>query len=206
MEADGRLPGARASLDDERRLGLARDEAVLVGLDRRDDVAHARVACALELLQQEVVEGARRVGEGAVERLVADAGERPAPEAEATAEGDAVRLGRCRGVEGARGRRLPVDDQHAVVVVHPAAADIEGVLHGVDVDAAEAEDLLGRLVRGEPTVHPGLDPSRCDVEAVFADTGGVDRAQERLAHALEALVRVVEVGLLGGDVRVRHLV
>ncbi len=204
MEADRSLARTRAALDHERWLRLARDEAVLVGLDRRDDVAHARVAGALELLEEEVVERARRVGEGAVERLVADPGERPAPQAEPPPERDAVRRSRRRGVERARGRRLPVDDQHAVVVVHPTAADVERVLHGVDVDAAEAEDLLGRFVRREPPVHPRLDPPGGDVEAVLADAGGVHRAEQRLSHALEALVRVVEIGLLGGDVRMGH--
>ena len=204
MEPDRGLPGAGPALDDERRLGLARDEAVLVGLDGRDDVAHARVTRSLELLQQEVVERARRVGERPVERLVADAGERSALEPEPAPERDAVRLGRRRGVEGTRGGRLPVDDHHAVVVVDPAAADVEGVVHGVDVDAAEAQDLLGLLVRGEPAVDPGLDPPGGDVGALGADPRGADRAEQRLPHALEADVRVVEVGLLGGDVRMRH--
>jgi hypothetical protein len=38
-------------LDDERRLGVTRDQPVLVGLDRRDDVAHVRLAAALELVE-----------------------------------------------------------------------------------------------------------------------------------------------------------
>ena len=73
VEADRGLARAGPALDDERRLGRAGDEAVLVGLDRRDDVAHAGVARALELLEQEVVDRRRRVRERAVERLVADA-------------------------------------------------------------------------------------------------------------------------------------
>ena len=100
VQSHGGLAGARTALDDERRLGRSRDEAVLVGLDRGDDVAHARVARAFELLQQEVVERSRNVGERAVERFVADARERSALEAEAASEGDAVRLGGRRGVEG----------------------------------------------------------------------------------------------------------
>ena len=85
MEADGGLAGARPALDDEWRLGLARDQAVLIGLNRRDDVAHAVVARAVELFQQEVVDGRRSVGERAVERLVADVGECPTFHPEATA-------------------------------------------------------------------------------------------------------------------------
>ena len=77
MQADRGLARARPALDHERRLGVARDQVVLVGLDRGDDVAHAGVAAAVELLEQEVVDGAR-VRERAVERLVADPGQRAA--------------------------------------------------------------------------------------------------------------------------------
>ena len=75
VQADRGLARARPALDHERRLGVAGDQVVLVGLDRGDDVAHARVAGAVELLEQEVVDRAG-VGERAVERLVADAGQR----------------------------------------------------------------------------------------------------------------------------------
>ena len=59
MQPDRGLAGARPALDDERGRRVARDEPVLVGLDRRDDVAHVRVAVALELLEQEVVDRGR---------------------------------------------------------------------------------------------------------------------------------------------------
>ena len=163
VEADGGLPGARPALDDERRLGLARDQAVLVGLDRRDDVAHAVVARALELLEQEVVDGGRGVGERAVERLVADAGERSALHSEAAAQGDSVRLRGSGGVEGPRRRRLPVDDDHAVVVVDPAPPDVERILGRVEVEAAEAEGSLGVVVAAEPPDRPRLDRLGRDV-------------------------------------------
>jgi hypothetical protein len=82
VEADGRLARARAALDHERRLRLAGDQAVLVGLDRGDDVAHTRVAGAFELLEQEVVHRSG-VGKRAVERLVADVEQLAAARAEA---------------------------------------------------------------------------------------------------------------------------
>ena len=91
VQADSRLPGPRAALDHERRLGRARDEAVLVRLDRRDDVPHAGVPGAFELLEQEVVERGGRILERAVERLVADPGQRPAAQTEAPAEPHPVR-------------------------------------------------------------------------------------------------------------------
>ena len=92
MQADGGLAGARAALDDERALGLGGDQPVLVGLDRRDDVAHPALAAAVELLEQEVGDGGALDG-GAVERLVGDVGEPPALGAVAAALRDALRVG-----------------------------------------------------------------------------------------------------------------
>src|SRR5205814_10149054 len=54
MQADCRLAGAGTALYDERTLRLGRDQPVLVRLDRRDDVAHPRIAPPVELLEQEV--------------------------------------------------------------------------------------------------------------------------------------------------------
>ena len=54
VQADGGLAGPRPALDHERGVGVVRDQPVLVGLDRRDDVAHARVPAPLQLLEQEV--------------------------------------------------------------------------------------------------------------------------------------------------------
>ena len=193
------LPVPGTALDDERRLGRSRDEAVLVGLDRGDDVAHARVARAFELLQQEVVERSRNVGERAVERFVADARERSALEAEAASEGDAVRLGGRRGVEGTRGWRLPVDDEHAVVVVDPPAPDVEGVVGRVQVEPPEAKAVLRILVGLEPPDRPCLDRLGRHV-----CRSGARGAEHRPTHLVEALVRVVDVGLLGSEIRVRH--
>ena len=51
MQADRGLARPRPALDDERRFRVACDQVVLVGLDRRDDVAHALVAGAIELLE-----------------------------------------------------------------------------------------------------------------------------------------------------------
>ena len=66
-------------------VGSARDQPVLVGLDRRDDVAHVRVAVALELLEQEVADGGA-VEDRAVERLVGDVDHAPSLRAEAAAQ------------------------------------------------------------------------------------------------------------------------
>ena len=70
------MPVPGPALDDQRRLGLAGDQPVLVGLDRRDDVAHVRLAAPLELVEQEVA--AHRPEPDAVELLVAHVEQPPA--------------------------------------------------------------------------------------------------------------------------------
>jgi hypothetical protein len=74
VQPDRRLAGARAALDDERRRRIGGDQPVLVGLNRRDDVAHVLLAAALELLEQEVADSGA-VDDRAVERLVGDVDE-----------------------------------------------------------------------------------------------------------------------------------
>ena len=199
VEADGRLPGARPALDHERTPGLAGDQAVLVGLDRRDDVAHVRVAAALELLEQEVAD-AGSVERRAVERLVGDVDE-PAPlGAEAAAEGDALRVLRRRRVERPRRGRLPVDDDLLpLVVVHPAAADVERPLDRLEVEPAEHQPAFGILEGREPLRRPRVERRLRDLAV-----GGIARAQHDLAHPLEARVGVVDVGLLCFQLRMAH--
>ena len=126
MQHDGRLPRARPALDDQRTLRLSGDQPVLVGLDRRDDVAHPPLAPALQLLQQEVRDG-RALDSGAVERLVGDVGDAaPFRPVAAPLRDNALRILRRRRVQRPRRRCLPVDHQHLVrVVVHPAPADVE---------------------------------------------------------------------------------
>ena len=199
MEADRGLPRAWSALDDERRLGFARDQTVLIGLNRRDDVAHAVVARAVELLEQEVVDGCSSVDERACERFVADAGERPALDSETTAQRDPVRLRRSGGVEWPCRGRLPVDDNHAVLVVDPAPPDVERILGCVEVEAAEAERPVGIVVAPKPPDRPRLDRLGRDIGRARGR-----RADEHLAHLVETLVCVIEVALLGGKVRMGH--
>ena len=100
VQPDRRLAGAGSALHDERAVGIGRDQPVLVGLDRRDDVAHAPLAAPLELLEQEV--GHRRAFDGgAVERLVGDVDDAAPVGAVAAPLRDALRIGRRRRVERA---------------------------------------------------------------------------------------------------------
>ncbi len=154
----------------------------------------------LELLQEEVVHGDDRVGDGTVQCLVADVEELPALCAEAAAERDPVWLGGRRRVERPGGRRLPVDDDWLpTLVVHPAAADVRRVGDRLEIDPSEAQALLRVLERLQATCVPRVERLAGDLV-----DHGVTRVQERLAHAVEAVVRVVEIRLLGGDVGVRH--
>ena len=138
MEADGGLARARAALDDEEAFRLARDQAVLVGLDRRDDVAHVLVAAALELFEQDVGDAVHDLARGAVERLVVEVEQLRPVDAEAPAQRHALRIRDRRRVERTRGRRLPVDHERRVVLVHPAPPDVERRVRPVDVRAGRS--------------------------------------------------------------------
>jgi hypothetical protein len=113
-----------------------------------------------------------------------------------------VRVLRRRRVERPRRRRLPVDDDLlAVVVVHPAAADVERALDRLEVEPPEHEPALGVLEGGEPLRRPRVERRLRDL--AVCRVGG---APDHLAHALEARVRVVDVRLLGGQIGVAHRV
>ncbi len=199
VQADGGLAGSGAALDDERSVWLGGDQPVLVGLDRRDDVAHLPVTPPLQLLEEEVGDG-RALDAGAVERLVGDVDDLPSVGAVAAPLRDALRVGRRGGVERPRRGRLPVDDENLVaVVVHPAAADVERPRRPVERQPAEAEPALGVLERPRTPLRPGLHRERRPL-----GRHRVLRLAERLAHLVEALVGAVDVGLLRCEFRVSH--
>src|SRR5438067_1827506 len=89
-------------------------------------------------------ESSAALDRGAVERLVGDVEQPALLGAIAAAHGDALRLLRRRGVERPRRGRLPVDDERVVlVVVDPAAADVERPRRPVERQPAEDEPPLG---------------------------------------------------------------
>ena len=83
--------------------------------------------------------------------------------------------------------------------MHPAPAHVGRVAHGLDVDPAEAQPLFGVLECLQATGVPGVHSLACDVV-----DDRVARPHERVAHAVETVVGVVEIGLLENDVGVRH--
>ena len=199
VQPDGGLAGSGPALHDERAVGIGGDQPVLVGLDRRDDVAHPPLAAALELLEQEVRDGGA-LDRGTVERLVGDVDDAPAFGAVAAPLRDAVRVGRRRGVERPRRRRLPVDDEHLVlVVVHPAAADVQRPECDIERQPPEAEPALGVLERPHAPLRPGLHRDRRKL-----GRHQVAGALERRAHLVERHIGGVDVGLLGLQLGMRH--
>ena len=199
VKTDRGLAGAGATLDHERRRWVGRDQPVLVGLDRRDDVAHVPLTAPLELFEQEVADGCS-VHDRAVQRLVRDVGQRAARGSEPPAQRDTVRIGRGRGVERPGRWSLPVDDElAALLVVDPAAADVETAQRLLEVETSEAEALLGVLERAQALGRPGVHRRLRDL-AVHAVTCACDDSP----HTLELLVRVVDVGLLALQLRMAH--
>ena len=78
VQTDRRLARAGAALDHQHAVRIECDQPVLIGLDRRDDVAHVRVAAAFELLEQDVGDTVNDVACGSVERLVVEVEQLPA--------------------------------------------------------------------------------------------------------------------------------
>ena len=71
VQGDGRLAGAGTALDDEHLVDRGADDEVLLGLDRRDDLAHRPGALGADLGEHRVGDAAGDVGGvGIVEVLV----------------------------------------------------------------------------------------------------------------------------------------
>jgi hypothetical protein len=158
------------------------------------------VATSLELLEQDVGDAVHDLAGGAVERLVVEVEQAPALCAEAPAQGDAERL-RDRGrVERSRRGGLPVDDERSVVLVHPAAPDVQRRVDPVEVEPAEAEAAVRVLESVEPAPGPRLEPGRL----VLGRVDGLADALELSLDPLEAFVGVVDVRLFGSEVGMGH--
>ena len=201
VEPDGGLPRARAALDDERRLGAR----VRSGRTGRPGSLRRCRACGRHARARAPPAGSRRRGLAASASEPSSASSlipvsvRPA-RAEAAAKRDAVRLGRRRRVERTRGRRLPVDDDARRRRRRPT-----GGRRRAESSAASRS----RRPKQRPFSASSYERSRRIAQASIASAATSVAAAPaersmRLAHVVEALVRVVDVGLLGRKVRVRH--
>ena len=178
MQGDDRLAGAGAAgdLGDAARGGA--DRLVLVGLDRRDDVAHPpRPAPGQGGQQRAVAEDHEILGRLGREQVVLDADDLLAAAAQDAAAHDAVGLHRRRAVEGGGGRGAPVDDERFVfVVAHPESADVADLALGLGrrllvLLRAVAAARGDRVVEVEPPEDEALVLT---VEGVLSASGGED--------------------------------
>ena len=153
VQGNRRLAGAGPALDDKNPLQVGPDDAVLLGLDRRDDVGHATGSLGGERREQRPLPLelepclAQQLG---VEDLVLDPGD-AAPGGDQVATGPrSERVRRGRLVERARLRNPPVEQHRLEVgVSQPDPADVAvdvavGVVGcgGLQLDPPEGETLV----------------------------------------------------------------
>ena len=144
------------------------------------------------------------------EELVLDGEELAATGGEVAAADEPHRLAPGGPVEGLGDRRPPVDHERlAVLVGHRQAADVVAVaaVPAGAVDAPEHEAGVAELQRGQPLGDVALDHLPLPAGLLGAALAHLDhRAQPGglLARALEAPVRVVDVGLLRSQIGVRR--
>ena len=118
VEGDGRLAGAGAALDDQEALVGRANDAVLLGLDGGNNVAHATVAGLAEGMHEGSLALEFQSGRaGGVQQLVFEAGDASVTGGDVAATHDAVRLGGGGLVEGACGGCAPVNEQGSAVLV-----------------------------------------------------------------------------------------
>ena len=201
VEADGRLARARAPLDGEQLVQRGTDDLVLLGLDGGDDVEHLAGAGPFELGQERVA-AAQPSGAGVVvpaaEEVVGHGDDRAAVHHDLAAPGETQGVLRAGPVEGHRDGGPPVhDDGIGPDVLDVATADVPGRAL-VLVDAPEEE--------GPGAVRQEVDPPREGRHVVEVGVPGADQILEELlgalTHGRERRQRVVEVGLLGLQLRI----
>lgn len=164
VQRDDRLPGAGPALDHRHPPVRRADDRVLLGLERRDDLAHATRATSRHGGEQRAVADDVVASKGAGEYLVAHADDRTVVHREVAAPSQAQRGRGGRRVERACRVRPPVDEQRLAVGAGQArAADVPG--GAVDaVDAAEAQAVLRCAQRGGAPRDQG--------EPLLAQVGG----------------------------------
>jgi hypothetical protein len=207
VEGDGGLAGAGATLHDERATQFGADDGILLGLDRRDDVAHASGALGGERRHERglALETRDVAGEHLrVEDLVVDAHDVAALAGEVATSPCAERRGRGGLVEGSRLRHPPVQQQRLLVVV--AQADAPDVV----VHRRRRRVIRVRL-EGQPAEREPLVDVAELADAVLVDAGegiplGVALVRSRLLqpHGVQLhlgfLAKGIEARVEGADV------
>ena len=154
VQRHGGLPSPGAALDHDDTGERQPDDRVLLGLDRRHDVAHRRSARRLQRGEQ------CRIGRGSgigvlVQHIVVEIGDplvgRRSGELEMPSPGHPERRGQRRAVERPGGGCPPVDQRALPVrrIGEPDAADVARRRVGV-IEPAEAQPRAG----GGQRVHP----------------------------------------------------
>ena len=163
VQGDGGLARARPALHDQHPGRRRPDDPVLLGLDRRDDVAHPAGAPGGHGRHQRGLAGqpgaaAGRGGVVEVEHLVVDGHDLAAPRAQVPAAAHALGRRGGGGVERLRRGRAPVHQERLVLalLVEQAQAPDVAPLPRLGVEPPERQAVLGRAQRREPVgVHRG---------------------------------------------------
>ncbi len=176
VQRDRGLARARPALDHERPGQVGADDAVLLGLDGRDDVRHPARTALGHRRQQRALAG-QRVGVDLgleVQDLVLQAGHRAALGHQVPTPPDVARVQRRGPVERLRGRCAPVGEHRAVLGVRQAdAAHVPRRTVG-QVQPAEDQAVLDRVeLRGPVLVH---GRERVALAAVLVRPGGALQA------------------------------
>ena len=147
VQSDRRLAGAGATLDDKHLVDRGPDHEVLLGLDRRHDLAHRPGALGTDLGEHRVGDAAGDIGSvGIVEVLVEVRRDLSVLQREPPAQADPERVGTGRPVERGGDRRSPVDDNRVVVVVLDVpAAEIPAIALHIDAPEEVAGTGTGQV-------------------------------------------------------------
>ena len=207
----------RTSLHDQDSGQRAADDLVLLSLNGRHDVPHTARPRALEGGEQHLRAGEAqadaRIRPRGVEQLILQVYDPLPLGQEVTAAGEPHRMGARRPVERLGHGGPPVDHQRLLIAVgNGQPADVEGLrrLRGSGlgpIDPSEYQSLsadLKLLQPPEAVAHPdvtfryGLKSAPALAESVL------QHGFRRGTHGREPFVRQVHVGLLGGNVGVRH--
>ena len=162
VQGDRRLAGPGTALHDQRLVDRRADHDVLLGLDRRHDLAHRAGPGGADLGQHRVGDAARDLAARRVVEVLVEVGDQLAlVEREPPAERHPERVDGRRPVERRRDRRPPVDDDRVVVVVFdvtpPDVPLVDAATATRLVDAPEEIAGTGRAERFERLGDRHLD-------------------------------------------------